>query len=369
MPVTPPIPSAFPEKFRGGICHPDLWLWDSWCCDIGTTTHLYTLALSRTDADGVPIEPHQRNEFTFHVRHFSSEDGGYSWIDRGAHLQPSPQQGSYFEQSVWSGSALRLSSGEVLMGFTGIRRLGAGRNFFQSMGIARLDGTGSLIEVDDVPFSCPHRDYQQIRDAGYYLGPKDALGTDNGEQGGPIMGWRDPFLIEETSDCIHAFWSAKISAREGCVAHAILSRKGDRFEIESLRPPISMPAGEIYTQTEVPKIYSNNQGDSHLMLISSCDRLYEGQPDSEVSKRMRLYAADTMRGPWHPYRREGSQVTNDDKLFGASAIACDFSAEEMSLVAPTSETAALEDRLTIAAVQKLSFGTKASDSEMALYPG
>jgi len=252
------------------------------------------------------------------------------------------------------------------MGFTGIKNLGNGRNFFQSMGIASLDRAGKLIQVDDVPFSCPDRDYEQIRAAGYYLGPKDALGSDDGEEGGPILGWRDPYLVEETPDRIHAFWSAKTSAREGCVAHAALARKGQGFEIERLYPPIKIPAGEIYTQTEVPKFYSNTQTGSHLMLISSCDRLYEGQPDSQVSKRLRLYTAGSLRGPWHPYRPEGSHVTNDDKLFGASAISCDFISQELCLVAPMSETASPEDRLTIAPIFKLSFGTKASQSDTAL---
>ncbi|NNC38403.1 MAG: hypothetical protein EX271_04725 [Acidimicrobiales bacterium] len=343
-----PIPESYPQPFRNGIAHPELWLWDSWFLVEDTTCHLYCLALSRTDKDGQLIPPQDRNLHQFHIRHFISQDGGRSWLDKGVYFKPEITSDGYFDRNIWSGSILKVNDNRYLTGFTAIRSKDAEHPFVQSIGLAVSGDDKSVDHVQDRPLSCPVRDYEQITSLGYYLGPKESLGHEDGEEGGPILAWRDPYLYQDGDGRIHAFWSAKVSPKEGAMAHATLSERDNGFVIEKLHPPIRFPDSEKFTQAEVPKIYNSPATDEYYCLLAACDRLYEGQPDSQVTKVTRLYKAPTIRGPWQAFGQETSKLEGLDNLFGCSIIEADFDAGKLVLVAPVTEMAAKDVQLTFA---------------------
>ena len=340
-----PPPSA--GLFRHGITHPDLWLWDAWTFELGGTLSLFTLALARRNSKGDAVTPADRNDYQFHVRQFHSQDGGATWRDKGAFLSPGPAAGGVMTHNIWSGSAI-LSDGRLIFGFTGVRKPAQGRSFLQSICLLPVAPDMAAPEPSDtIAISDPEMNYQEITDAGYYLGPEEALGDDKGEEGGPILAWRDPFLFARADGSIEAFWAAKISATAPAVAHARLTRQGDAFRCELLAP-ITLPDGADFTQAEVPKIYRDPDGAGYLLLISTCNRLREDQPDAEVSKEMRLYRAARPEGPWRPYRGDDSIIPGAEHLFGGALTSFERGANTATLIAPYTEMATAEKQLTFA---------------------
>ncbi len=355
--------------FTDGISHPELWLWDSWTYVDAGTLHLYALALGRQTTDGTEIRPEHRNDYPFHFRHFESRDKGSSWIDLGSVLTPSADTSSYYGRNVWSGSATKLEDGRILMGLTGLREVDRDHPFLQSIGIATsLDGT-AFDNIQTAALSCPRRDYDAIIAAGYYLGPKEQLGHKDGEDGGPILAWRDPYTFIDQDKRIHCFWSAKVSPKVGAVAHATLVETHRGFEIETLHAPMTLPDGDTITQAEVPKIYYDGPNENYYCLISACDRLYEGQDDSEVSKTLRLYKSTSLYGPWESYRDCSPILENLPDMFGASVIETDLEAGVMKLIAPITECAKPEIQLTFAPVQtiKLSPASNKAEPKLSLH--
>lgn len=349
LPTVPPHAGAF----KGAINHPDLYLWDSWTYSEAGSHHLYTLALSRVLKDGISLRPEERNDYPFHFRHFVSRDDGLSWVDQGSVLTPSNEATSYYGRNVWSGSATRLPGGRILMGFTGLRHVDPQHPFLQSIGLAMSRDGATFDHIQPTPLSCPQRDYDAILAAGYYLGPKDKLGNKDGEEGGPILAWRDPYTFVDHDGQIQCFWSAKISPKVGVIAHATLIESSAGFEIETLHPPITLPDGDTITQAEVPKVYFDPVAEAYYCLVSACDRLYEGQNDSEVSKTLRLYKSSTLRGPWESHCESSPILKNLRNMFGACVLKTDFEAGKLTLIAPITEYAEPEDQLTIAPVRTI----------------
>lgn len=341
------IPPPAPGLFRHGVSHPDLWLWDVWTVAAGDTLTVFTLALARQNKKGDPITPGDRNLYPFHVRRFNSRDGGASWRDQGAFLSPGTDAGGVMAHNVWSGSAI-MSEGRLLFGFTGVRKPAPGRSFLQSICLLPVAQESAAPEPSDtIVISDPEADYQKIINAGYYLGPREMLGDDKGEAGGPILAWRDPFLFAGADGSVEAFWAAKTSATAPAVAHARLTRQGDGYCCELLAP-ISLPDGNDFTQAEVPKVYHDPSGAGFLLLVSTCNRLREDQPDEEVSKEMRLYRAAAPEGPWRPYRGDDGIIPGIEHLFGGAFLSIDRSANIATLIAPYTEMSAADRQLTIA---------------------
>lgn len=358
---TAPIPVATNFVFKNGIDHPDLWLWDSWTLhDPSGTLHLYCLALSKSTEDDTPITPPERNDYVFHVRHFVSTDAGTSWHDHGAVMTAGQVTDGSDARNVWSGSVLGLEDGRVAYGFTGIRDCGADRSFLQTICVA----TGpSPHEIDDLPpsaISCPFRDYDEIVGKGFYLGPREQLGSNMGEEGGPIMAWRDPFLFEDQAGHLHAVWSAKISPTVPAIAHARLKRNGRHISLVELSPPIELPDADLMTQAEVPKVYRDPVSGDWLLMISACDRRYEGQPDSELTHFHRLYRSANIQGPWVSVQLEDSKLTGLGGLFGASLLQHDLSSGSLTVLGPFTENAGPEKQLRFAEPRTTNIYTNAS---------
>ncbi len=351
--ISPPIPPIALQVFEEGIIHPKLWLWDSWTYSEGGALHLYALALSRQAHDGTDIRPENRNDYAFHIRHFESRNQGNTWKDLGAILTASPNPRSFYSRNVWSGSAARLPDNRKLMGFTGVRKVDTEHPFLQSIGLAISAGDMGFDHIQSEPISCPRRDYDAIVKAGYYLGTKETLGHKGGEDGGPILAWRDPYIFVDRAGIVHCFWSAKTSPKVGAIAHATLIENEQGFEIETLHPPITLPDGDTITQAEVPKIYHNTDGGIYYCLISACDRLYEGQDDIEVTKTLRLYKALSLGGPWKSYQEGAPILPNLPDMFGASIVDANFNTGEFKLIAPITERARPELQLTFAPIQTI----------------
>lgn len=357
-----PVPAPSRLPFRNGIRHPALWLWDTWTCRVGDELSLFTLALTRTQANGQAIAPGDRNNFPFHVRRFSSTDDGASWRDRGAYLRPSGDAaGGVMAHNVWSGCATR-DGDKLLFGFTGVRQPCATRPFVQSICVVRAPLDFSPPDPDEIfVISDPVADYDAIVSKGYYLGPRDRLGNAKGEDGGPILAWRDPFFLIRDTRTIDAFWSAKTGPTGPAVAHARLSRREGGFDVD-LRGPIRLPDSEAFTQAEVPKIYHDEGQDLFYMLVSACNRLREGQPDSEVSKELRLYVSGAPLGDWRPYRYDGSIIPGLDGLFGASLADCDFAAGAGTLIAPYTEMVEPDIQLTVAQPRRIALTARETET-------
>lgn len=313
--------------------------------------HLFCLALARRDHDRSPITPGQRNDYKFHFRHFASNDNGASWTDKGVALKPGNIADQNDAGNVWSGGVLPLEDGRVLHGFTGIADTSADHPFIQSVNFAlgTIDGPVSFATS---AASHPVRDRKHITDLGYYLPPADMIGHKDGEEDGPITAWRDPYFYRTETGEIYAFWSAKISPRIPAVAWGKISIDQDTVSLELL-PPISLPDSDEYTQAEVPKICRNSVSGTYYMMISSCDRLNEAQLDSEVSKQLRIYKSEALKGPWQPYHDDGHVLQNAEFLFGASFIDMHTTSETVPIIAPYTERASQKLELTFAAVKSI----------------
>ena len=350
-----PIPDASDVIFTGGILHPDLWLWDSWVLGgAAGTFNLYCLALSRTNFDGSAITPPERNDYQFHFRHFSTSDDGATWKDRGCLLEPGTVKDGADARNVWSGSVLKLRDDKIAFGYTGIRDCGTERPFLQTICVATGSQPNSVSEFPEEALSCPERDYEEIIGAGYYLGAKTDLGSRKGEDGGPIMGWRDPYLFRTFEGELHAVWSAKLAPTVPAVAHAVLGEADGQITLKKLLPPITLPDSHKMTQAEVPKVYRSNVTGDYFLLVSACDRLYEGQPDGELTHIHRLYRSASMQGPWQTIQPNGSALPGLDYLFGASFLETDFASGQLTVIGPHTEAALPELRLSFAPVKTIS---------------
>ena len=335
-----PIPAAHTATFKDGIDHPNLWLWDSWTLhgDDGDL-HLYCLALAKTHSDGTQILPPDRNDFTFHVRHFVSEDGGISWRDHGAAMHPKQIADGSDARNVWSGSILRLNKSTVVFGYTGVRDSGPDRRFLQTICMATGSSPIAPTSWPKAAISCPLRDYDAICDKGYYLGPRDTLGSNAGEDGGPIMAWRDPYLFTDTTGELFAVWSAKVSAHEPAIALARLKMNGANIDLVELCGPIRLPDAHLMTQAEMPKVYRDKASGDFLLMVSACDRKYEGQPDKELTHIHRLYRSASLNGPWRTYSADDSALPGLEGLFGSSLLDIDLLKGHFTALGPYTENA------------------------------
>lgn len=334
------IPNPIDLEFTSSIAHPDLWLWDAWTCAEGGNLHLYCLAVAKVFA-GRPVQPQDRNLYQFHIRHFSSQDDGTTWRDKGVFLASSISG----RRNIWSGSILPRKSG-ALIGYTDTKWPDPAHPFVQSICIGQ---THSFDEFDGLPaniVSDPVRDYNQIIEAGYYLSDRGSLGHINGEAGGPIMAWRDPFLYDDEGSVL-VFWSAKVGPRTPAIASAKLSQNASGEFSATLQRPIVLPDAHEYTQAELPKIWRDKDTGAYMLLVSACNRSHENQPDHEVSKETRLYKSETLFGDWRAWSSSGSLLQARPNSFGVSPYKWDHQNASVEVIAPITEQGSDAEKLTM----------------------
>lgn len=252
---------------------------------------------------------------------------------------------------------LARGEGDWVCGFTGLREAGKDKPFLQTICLGHSHSGFRLDTPPATALSCPLRDYDSIRSAGYYLPTKDMLGHKDGEEGGPILAWRDPFIVADPAGALEVFWSAKASSAQGAVAHATVRQKGGSFQIEALHAPILLPDADSFTQAEVPKLHYDQNTSTWFMLISACDRINESQPAEEVTKVLRLYKSSAIRGPWvSAFGREASVIPGADHLFGASFLHSACTSDCITLIAPYTEYASADRQLTFAPPMSIRIG-------------
>ncbi len=347
------VPNPHPEPFKDGIAHPNLYLWDVWSAFTNDTLHLYCLAVSNKDEKGGVFPAGNRNDKSFHIRHFVSQDKGQSWLDRGCFQRARLGQDLFDSRSIWSGSILPLSDGRKLMGYTGIREQGNTLTFHQSLALSISDDWETAKSGSQTLISDPTTDYKKITDHGYFLGDVELLGHKDGEANGPIMAWRDPYLLSHDGQ-IHMFWSAKFDSKSPALGHALLTETDSGFAMTKLYRAIAMPDGHEYTQLELPKVMYDDARDRFLMLVSSCNRIHEGQNEEESDKRMRLYTSQSLEGPWHECGHSGSTLTlAQPNMFGICVIDADYQAQTLRYIAPFTEVAGASKLLTLSKTHSL----------------
>ncbi len=340
------------QIFKGAIVHPELFLWDAWSYQEQETLHLYCLAISRTKPDGEPLLPAEKDNYPFHIRHFSSLDLGASWKDEGCFQQSGNAIDGHDARNIWSGSIAALPGGAKIAGFTGIFEIDDTRRYLQNISLGLSADGYSVGSVLPSPLSCPLRDREQILGLGYYLDGPDTLGSNDGEEGGPVMAWRDPFIFVDSDNHIHAFWAAKTGPCVGVVAHGLIKdgliAGGDSgYSLETLYPPMSLPDGEKFTQAELPKVYCDDSTGTCYLIVSSCNRIFEGQPDSEVDKTIRLYKSASLRGPWQIAAGDNSAIKGSEGLFGMTVLQTDFANNRMLCISPRTGTVDPAEAFTI----------------------
>ena len=350
------IPAPYPELFCDGISHPELHLWDAWSYSCNQGLHLYCLAVSNKDRYGHIYPPHLRNQKSFHIRHFFSEDSGGSWRDLGCFQQARVGQNLFDSRSIWSGSILALADGRQLTAYTGIREQGSALTFQQSLGLSISTNWMTTIPGSQQVLSDPLNEWQTITQNGYFLGEYNSLGHKDGESGGSILAWRDPFLLLH-GGVIHMYWCAKTGYRTPALGHAVLQESESGFSISKMYPPVAMPDGNEFTQLELPKVIFDEVHECFLLIVSSCNRMHEQQSDKDADKRMRLYKSKSLNGPWHKFGHKGSTLKlAEPHMFGITIIKSDLRSEKLNYVAPYTEDAGEEKFLTLSKTYFLDIG-------------
>lgn len=317
-------PPAVDKVFEKTIKHPDVYIWDAWVLPKKGDPNLYLYALASPrevfkEGSGVDIQT-QRDHIPHHHRLFISKDQGATWKDHGAAFYPNPDKSAFDGRSIWTGSAVEYQ-GKVVGGYTGIRQTDEAHPFIQGVGLSvSEDGGLTYHRITQDALSCPIRDYDAIRQAGYYLGPKDDLGTGDGEEGGCILAWRDPGLIvDPATGHLHAFWSAKTltgTKQNAAVAHGIVYDVLTKPRLE-LQPPVILPDAAEYTQAEVPQLLYSEKHKLFYMTVSTCDRTSNDQTDKDLNLNGRLYVSDSLNGPWE---YAGHLINKVDKRYPASLV-------------------------------------------------
>lgn len=341
------IPPPHNRKFENRIRHPSLYLWDSWSYVESDIIHLYCLAISRFKPDGTLLQPMERNEFPFHIRHFTSDDTGRSWKDEGCFFKPELWSKKLNCNTVWSGSIEPLADGRKLVAFTGLERVDSSHSFLQNI-VFGVSNNGYVIDqVSDIALSSPLRDWKEITSKGYYLDVPEKLGNNAGEGGGPILAWRDPFIFIDKDKKINLFWGGKISSKKSALVRAELEKDGTFYRIAKLFPPVTVPDGDKFTQLELPKVLHDKEKDLYYLIISTCNRLYEGQLDEEVDKGVRIYKSNSINGPWEAL---GDKILGTENLFGPTVLKTDFRNDRLLCIAPYTDAAEDNLRLTFSPI-------------------
>lgn len=314
--------------FKQGIRHQDLWLWDAWSVRRNDVINLFALSVPRVDDDGHSIRPEERNEYQFTIIRFESLDRGISWSEVSRHRHPDVDC-TYQSANIWSGSVADLN-GSLVEAFTGIKKGSAERPFVQSIYLADLDN--GFNSQSSTCLVSSERDYEQIIEAGYFLQPKEELGSIRGEEGGCITAWRDPFIFAARGKILVVF-AAKSAGREP--AMGLMEVIGDLPDVHArLCPPVTLVDAEEFTQLEVPKIVYVKSLDVFLMLCSTTNRQSEGQDGREVNSLLRLYWASEVEGPWKPAGTQTSVIAGVELLFGATILEVDEASERLICIAP-----------------------------------
>ena len=155
----------------------------------------------------------------------------------------------------------------------------------------------------------------------YYLDSVVEFRSNLAEENDPLTSWLDSFIFHDKDDKLNLFWATKMVPRQSAMGQVTLKSNGNSFSIEELYPPITVPDGNEFRQLEVPKVVYYNDNNQYYLIISSCNRLFENQPDSEITKEVRLYILKYIDGPWESL---GDKILAKENLFSVTVLNSDF---------------------------------------------
>ena len=252
-----------------------------------------------------------------------------------------------------------LSENRQLAAYTGVREIDEERPFLQSLAVGQALNGVELLSDSQQLLLCPLRDEEMIRDAGYFLGERNSLGSKYGENSGPILAWRDPYCFHDT-ECsdkpLFMVWAAKNAAKKAVLGMATLDSTRDGVQIDTLLPPITLPDEHLYTQLELPKIVVDSTQNRYLLFVATTTRESETQSDQEVQKCIRLYHATSPQGPWEMAGLKTSAIAGLDHQFGMTVLDLNADKQTLLCIAPYTEAAASDKALCFAPSFELNLG-------------
>jgi hypothetical protein len=301
--------------FPSTIASDEWYLWDNYGYIEEGQMHIYAQA-----ADKKSCRKPEDRYWQAYWRHFSSEDGGKSWIDEGPALWPQKGPKAYDSYNIWSGSVLVRKNGMKIAAYTG---LAAGKLALQSIAIAiSKEGHQFWRVSQDRPLLSAELDYERLIEKGYYLGPKETIGDIEREADGTFLCLRDPFLFEDQDEKLHIFFGAKALLGDDivrAVGHAVFCDPEQLHAVELLSP-IFVPDGDQFNQLELPNVFQHDG--IYYLVISTTNLAYIGQPDSEAQKSVRIYRSKFLDREWKPYGDSGKHIilTPESKLYGLNIL-------------------------------------------------
>lgn len=244
--------------------------------------------------------------------------------------------------TIWSGSIEPLADSRKLVAFTALERSDHKHNFIQNIALAISKDGNSVDEVIYPTLSSPRKDWEMITKKGYYLSSIEKLGSDSGEERGPILAWRDPFIFKNADGKTNLFWAGKVAPKRSALVRAELEYNGTSFSLKKLYPPVTVSDGDDFTQLELPKVIHDPKGGWYYLIISTCNRIYEGQLDEEVEKQVRVYKSKSLDEQWQLM----GKILKDENLFGPTVLSTDFKNNRLLCIAPFTDAAKNDLRLT-----------------------
>ncbi len=315
------------QPYHKIIQSPDFYVWDNWgfLAQDGRT-HIYAQYCPKASCP-TPEDRYWQAE----IHHFYSDDSGETWFDGGTALAINPDPNSFDAYVIWSGSALPLDDGRILMAYTGLKApepdsVPAGRRFAQqSIGLAVSDDGGFTFSRQGKPLVSAVLHYDELRQLGYYFGPKETLGLID-DPDGTFMTLRDPFLMLEDG-ILHIFFGAKksilIDGQEkirNAIGHACITDHG-RLDQRVICRPISFSDESDFNQCELPNVFK--RGEYYYLIVSATLLHYIGEPDTDVDKTVRIYRSKAIDSGWEPFGADGSHIILENKrdhLYGLNIL-------------------------------------------------
>lgn len=303
---------------NGTIKSDTFYVWDNWgYVNQKGEWHIYAQYCEKSLC-GLPEDRY----WNARIQHFVSSDQGESFVNVGTAINISQDPSQFDAFNIWSGCAYELDTGKVISLYTGLARgskrlKGHRRYTLQSIGGAiSTDGGASFKKIHE-PLISPIRDYEKMKELGYYLGPKSTLGEID-DPDGTFMCLRDPEVFVDDAG-IHVLFACKVKCTEtqndirNGVGHAIIS-DGDSLTLE-IKEPIFIAKETDYNQLELPGLFKSNG--RYYLIVSTTKLEYIGQPDTDAMKTVRLYYTDKLDGrEWEPFGDCGRHIILNSKRDG-----------------------------------------------------
>lgn len=304
---------------NGVIKSDEFYIWDNW----GYMTAEGNIHIHAQYCERNLCQSPEDRYWNAKIQHFVSTDQGESFTDKGTVVDTSRENDDFDSYNIWSGCAYELKDGRVISLYTGLssptKSLSGNRKYtLQSIGAAISEDGGKTFTKESEPIISPTRDYELLKDLGYYLGPKESLGEID-DPDGTFMCLRDPELFIEGTT-IHMLFACKVSCEDvssgikNGVGHVIIKDFDNLGSIEIMKP-LFVAEETDYNQLELPGLIKHDS--RYFLIVSTTNLEYIGQADTDVEKTVRIFVTDHLEnGVWQPFGDEGEHIFIDSKKDG-----------------------------------------------------